>query len=102
MKRGISVKLVDRWCEVFMIDRKTVIVGEKGQTVSLLPVTESVTGVTLSGFEYPLKNGVMETGHPYGISNRLREGRGIIEIGSGLLLVIRYFEPDLVVDGGER
>jgi len=99
MKRGISVKLVDQWCEVFMVERKTVIDGEKGQTVSLLPVTESVTGVTLSGFEYPLQNRKMESGHPYGISNRLIENRGIIEIGSGRLLAIRYFQPDVFPDG---
>jgi thiamine pyrophosphokinase len=92
IKREVLVKLVDRWCEVFMIDRKTVIAGEEGQTVSLLPATSKVTGITLGGFEYPLKDGRMEMGHPYGISNRLAESKGVIEIGAGMLLVVRYFD----------
>jgi thiamine pyrophosphokinase len=101
MKQAVLVKLVDQWCEVFMIARKTVMEGEKGQTVSLLPVTPKVTGVTLSGFEYPLKNSEMEMGYPYGVSNRLIENRGVIEIGSGLLLAIRYFQPDVFPEGEE-
>ena len=53
-KRGIEVKLIDAWCEVFLIDRRTVLEGEAGQTVSLLPFGGAASGVTLTGFEYPL------------------------------------------------
>lgn len=97
MKRGVRVKLVDSRCEVFMIDRKTVIEGERGQTVSLLPVTEKVAGITLEGFEYPLKNGAMELGRPLGISNRLLQDRGSVEVASGVLLAVRYLKPDVFV-----
>ncbi|MBW6486081.1 MAG: thiamine diphosphokinase [Syntrophobacterales bacterium] len=102
LKQAVLIKLVDQWCEVFMIAREAVLEGEKGQTVSLLPVTPKVTGVALSGFEYPLKNSEMEMGYPYGVSNRLIENRGLIEIGSGLLLAIRYFQPDVFPEGEER
>jgi len=98
LERGVPVKLIDRWCEIFMIDRNTVIEGEKGQTVSLLPFTQKATGIALEGFEYPLQGREMEVGHPYGVSNRLVENRGIVEIGSGLLLAIRYFCPDVFPD----
>ena len=36
-ERGIEVKLIDEWCEVFLVTRRTVLDGEAGQTVSLLP-----------------------------------------------------------------
>ena len=36
-ERGIEVKLIDEWCEVFLITGRTVLDGEAGQTVSLLP-----------------------------------------------------------------
>jgi thiamine pyrophosphokinase len=92
-RKGIEVKLIDEWCEVFLIDRRTVLEGEAGQTVSLFPFAGRVTGITLTGFEFPLTNAVMEIGRPYGVSNRLMAGQGIIELESGRLLAVRYFRP---------
>jgi thiamine pyrophosphokinase len=92
-QKGIEVKLIDEWCEVFLIDRRTVLEGEAGQTVSLFPYWGPATGVTLTGFEFSLTNAVMEIGRPYGVSNRLMAGRGIIELDSGRLLAVRYFRP---------
>ncbi len=97
IKRGVTVKLVDSRSEVFMIDHRAVIEGKKGQTVSLLPVTEKVSGITLEGFEYPLKNGEMELGRPLGMSNRLLQNRGTVEIVSGALIAIRYLKQDVFV-----
>jgi thiamine pyrophosphokinase len=92
-EQGVAVKLVDEWCEVFLVTRRTVLEGEAGQTVSLLPFSGDVTGVTLTGFEYPLTQAVLAVGHPRGTSNRLVAGRGVIEINAGYLLVVRYFRP---------
>jgi thiamine pyrophosphokinase len=92
-QRGIEVKLVDEWCEVFLIDRRTVLEGETGQTVSFFPFAGQAAGVTLTGFEFPLTNAVMEIGHPYGVSNRLIAEQGIIEVDTGCLLAVRYFRP---------
>ncbi len=102
LKRGIAVKLVDSWCEVFMVERKAVLDGRRGQTVSLFPVLQKAAGVTLRGFDYPLTNAEMDPGRPCGISNRLAADRGTIEIESGLLLVIRYFQPDAFSEGEEE
>jgi thiamine pyrophosphokinase len=91
--RGIPVRLVDAWCEVFLVGEKSVIEGEAGQTVSLVPFAGDAEGVTLTGFEYPLANALMEISRPYGISNRLAASRGVVEVGKGFLLAVRYFEP---------
>ena len=88
---GMRIALIDEWCEAAVVPREHVVRGEIGQTVSLLPLSDKVTGITLSGFEYPLNNGVMEMGKPYGISNRLTAAEGIISVKTGHLLVIRYF-----------
>ena len=37
----------------------------------------------------------MEMGSPYGISNRLTERQGIIEMDAGVLLAVRYFRPGI-------
>jgi len=92
MKKGIQIKLIDEWCETFVVNSKCTLEGEPGQTVSLLPLSDKVTGITIEGFEYPLNNGVMEIGKPYGVSNRLVAARGVISVRSGHLLVIRYFK----------
>ena len=90
---GTEVKLIDEWCEVFLIDRRRVIAGEAGQTVSLFPFAGPAAGVTLTGFEFPLKKATMEIDHPYGVSNRLLGDQGIVEVDSGRLLAVRYFRP---------
>ncbi len=88
-KRGVDTKIVDRECELFIVNGSCVIDGREGDTVSLLPLSSDVRGITLGGFEYPLSGAVMEIGVPYGISNRLTGARGTISVESGYLLVIR-------------
>jgi thiamine pyrophosphokinase len=100
-RRGIEVKLIDTWCEVFLVIRRRVLEGEAGQTVSLLPFGGAASGITLRGFEYPLTKALMEVGSPYGVSNRLTERQGIIEVDAGILLAVRYFRPG-VFPGEER
>ncbi|MBN2397958.1 MAG: thiamine diphosphokinase [Deltaproteobacteria bacterium] len=91
LKRGIDAKIVDGDCELFAIDGPCSIEGKQGDTISLLPLSSEVKGITLEGFEYPLNGAQMEIGVPYGISNRLTGVRGKIAVGSGHLLVVRQF-----------
>jgi thiamine pyrophosphokinase len=93
IERGVEVRLIDEWCELFLVTRHAVLEGKEGQTVSLLPFVGEVSGITLTGFEYPLTKAAMAVGHPYGISNVLAAKQGVIEVDSGCLLVVRYFRP---------
>jgi thiamine pyrophosphokinase len=56
--------------------------------VSLLPFTAQVTGITLHGFQYPLHEATLAIGQSLGISNRIVEPFGHIQIRQGNLLVI--------------
>ncbi len=96
LKQNIRIKLIDEWCEIFIVTGDCVIEGESGQTVSLLPFSDRVTGITLYGFEYPLENGIMEAGNTYGVSNRLNSSTGIITVDSGRLLVVSYFRAGVL------
>ncbi len=91
-KRGIDAKIVDRDCELFVVNGSCVIDGREGDTVSLLPLSSDVRGITLGGFEYPLSDAVMEIGVPYGISNRLTGTQGTISVESGHLLIMQQKE----------
>ncbi|MBN1382841.1 MAG: thiamine diphosphokinase [Deltaproteobacteria bacterium] len=95
----VPVKLIDEWCELFLVTDKTTIEGEAGQTVSIFPYPEAAAGITLEGFKYPLTEGTMKIGHPYGISNKLAAARGTLSVKSGYLLVIRYFKPGAFPQG---
>ncbi|MEK3735386.1 MULTISPECIES: thiamine diphosphokinase [Paenibacillus] len=66
------------------------IVKERGYTyVSLLPLTPEVTGIELTGFEYPLHNATLRMGQSLGVSNRLLGDEGTVQIEGGLLLIIQ-------------
>ena len=98
-QRGVTTRLVDEWCEVFVITQTRAIKGMVDQTVSLFPFSAQVQGIGLEGFEYPLSGGTMTIGDPYGISNRLQATEGLISIGSGCLLVIQYARPGIFPPG---
>jgi thiamine pyrophosphokinase len=57
--------------------------------VSLLPLSTMVKGVTLQGFQYPLRDAVLELGCSLGVSNLLDAPEGIVTILEGELLIIR-------------
>jgi len=89
------VKIVDENCEVIVASQTTRIKGYAGQIVSLFPFDGEACGITLSGFEYELVNGTMQSADPYGISNVLLGEEGIIHVRSGKLLVVQNFEERL-------
>lgn len=89
--RGVDVRLVDSFCEAFLVRDMKILEGEPGQTVSVFPLGEAAEGIDLEGFEYPLDGAEMKPGKPYGVSNRLIASRGLIRVRRGALLVIRYF-----------
>ena len=90
--KGIETRLLDEWCEIFLVRKTARIEGEIGQTVSLFAFGVDATGVTLEGFEYPLRNATMVLNSPIGVSNRLTAEQGVISVESGDLLVIRYWK----------
>lgn len=62
---------------------------ESYDQVSLLPLSPVVTGITLTGFQYPLTNAQLRMGQSLGISNQISDLTGTISISEGYLLVIQ-------------
>ncbi len=96
---GVDVRLVDPFCEAFVVRGTKTIEGEPGQTVSVFPLGAATEGITLEGFEYPLNGAMMKPGKPYGVSNRLIADRGVIRVGKGALLVVHYFKAGVFPAG---
>lgn len=90
LEAGVKAELVDTHNRIRMMDQQLFLQRQEqfGRYVSLLPFTERVTGITLQGFRYPLREADMELGISRGVSNEITEERAEIRIRTGLLLVI--------------
>ena len=94
-EKGIRTYLVDEYGESFVLDKKTTFINETGKTISLLALSPRVTGITLTGFLYPLEKGTLKMSESRGISNIINEAHASIIAKSGKLLVIRYWQKDI-------
>lgn len=68
------------------------ICDRQGQLISLLPLEGEVSGITLSGFEYPLTDETLTFGSTRGVSNRVNTEFAAIEHRTGILLCIEQGE----------
>ena len=59
-----------------------------GDYLSLLPLTETVEGVTLSGVKYPVENLTFYRERTLGISNEITEEEAKIEFKKGIFIVV--------------
>lgn len=81
-----TIRLMDDQNELWLLKKHTRITGRKNENLSILPITQSVKGVTLKGFEYPLENKELHRGHTLGISNIIRAEVAVITFKEGKLL----------------
>ena len=63
--------------------------GAPGDTVSVVPMSAEVTGITYTGLEYPLVNATLRLGSTRGVSNRMAGESATIRITTGILLVVQ-------------
>lgn len=89
LENNIPCRIVDTTNELMLINSSSRIRKSRFSHVSLLPLTMDVTGITLTGFQYPLNKATLTIGQSLGISNVLVADTGTIEIDSGYLLVIQ-------------
>ena len=92
LEKRIPAYIIDENNKIRLIDKSFVLYRNEAcsDTVSLLPYTEEVKGITLTGFYYPLKNKNMSRYEEFslGVSNKLTADKGSIEFESGILTVI--------------
>lgn len=63
--------------------------GSPGETLSVVALSERLTGLTLSGVEWPLNQASVGLGSTLTISNAFTGPQAIIQVESGLALVIQ-------------
>lgn len=90
LEEGIPCEILDEHNRIYLIKNK--IKMKKSQTygkyISLIPLTSTVEGITLTGFKYPLVDDSLAIGKSLGISNEIIEEEATIEIKKGILIII--------------
>ena len=76
------------WLAVVRAPRRLALRGRPGETVSILPVGGPATAAT-DGLRYPLHDEVLLPGTSRGISNEILGTDASVQVGSGVLLVVR-------------
>lgn len=89
---GRDVALVDAMTQVQLLDgagrASLTLDGSPGDLVSLLPLSERVTGATTAGLRYALDGEDLAQGPARGLSNELITSQASIRLESGRLAVI--------------
>jgi thiamine pyrophosphokinase len=88
--QGRRVRLLDQRQALFLVRDAAELVGRKGDTLSLIPLSGPAHGVTTRGLLYPLRDATLRFERARGISNVLLEPPGRVELREGLLLVVHH------------
>lgn len=88
-KKGIPCYLIDSCNRIRVIDRPLSLTREAcfGTYISLFAMGAQVTGLTLTGFKYPLSDYTMSGEDPLGVSNEIVEEKAEIFFETGMLIV---------------
>lgn len=87
---GVKACLLDQQNKLYLLDEGKTFYRDDlwGDFISFLPYTETVTGITLRGFRYPLNCRNIRKGEEAGlcISNELADESGTLEFDKGILI----------------
>lgn len=92
LKAGVPCRIVDEKNEIMLVTDRITLRKSRYSHVSLLSLTETVSGITLSGFQYPLDKATLRMGDTLGISNVLVSETGTVSIEAGCLIVIQSMD----------
>jgi len=85
---GKSVRLLTHNEEILLVTKMTVIDGNPGDVISLIPLKGDAVGVTTLGLKFPLHEETLLAEHSRGVSNSMISHRAEIEVKGGSLLLI--------------
>ncbi len=88
LSRNVDVRIIDSHNKMRAIRGDNAFSGLKGKTVSFIPADTVVSGVTLSGFKYPLSDRDVEIGTTLTVSNIAVSDEVHVSIKSGTLIMI--------------
>jgi thiamine pyrophosphokinase len=93
----VPIRIVDgpAICWLLRGPEGSVINGQPGDLLSLLPLTGEATGIQTEGLYYPLRRETLSFGKPRGVSNVLTHMQARVTLENGLLLIIHTNSREL-------
>ncbi len=93
----VPVRIVDGPAVCWLVrgPGTTLISGQRGDLLSLFPLTNEAMGVRSHGLYYPLRGEILHFGRPRGVSNVLNSEHAEVSLESGMLLVIHTNTQEL-------
>ncbi|MDD9301055.1 MAG: thiamine diphosphokinase [Desulfobacter sp.] len=89
---GIPARIMDAHNEIYLVLSDLTLYGSPQDLFSIIPISDKVTGMTLSGLEYPLTDKTLYMGTALGVSNWFTGTKASVHIDSGAVLVTRSQE----------
>lgn len=88
-RAGVLCKIVDDNNEIYLLVDRIELTGEPGDFLSIIPLTRTAGGITITGVDFPLDNAGIPMGSSLGISNRFCGTTARIFIKSGMAVVTK-------------
>lgn len=96
VKADRRIIMLDETNKIYMIGPSGRVIINKeaqyGKYISVIPYMGEVTGLTMTGFKYPLEDYKVAGFNTLTISNEITESQGIIEIRDGYLVVLESLD----------
>jgi thiamine pyrophosphokinase len=86
---NVPARIINKHNEIYVVKDFIELNGKPGELLSIIPLTQKVTGVTLKGLEYPLSNVTIEMGSSLGVSNCFKGTSASVFLKTGLLIVTK-------------
>lgn len=86
--RGRDISFKTRYQRIWLIDDRATIEGEKGDTVSLIPLGGDVRVASTDGLRWALHDEVLAFGPARGVSNEMVEDTASVHVQTGHLLCV--------------
>lgn len=96
--RGLQLTAVEEWGEIFFLagfGRAAHIIGNPGDTVSLLPRCVPARGVHTDGLYFKLDGDTLEYGQSRGVSNYMTTTSASVRMDGGEMLVVHLGDSQL-------
>ena len=88
-RQDIPARIINKNNEIHIVTDFIELKGRPKDFLSIIPITEKVTGITLKGLEYPLFNASLKMGSCLGVSNFFKETVASVSLKKGGLIVIK-------------
>lgn len=88
LKKGIKGQIISEKNTIYITDDILKLTRKDNTFVSVIPINDEGAKITLKGFEYETYEKKFDFLSTYGISNRIVEKKGIIEVKDGVCIVM--------------